>query len=73
MAWRDAWHFKPCIPAVRHRRPWAGEIIGMGSKSRRGPIRCRFGRQIVQRPCMLKERFPPRVFSAEIFSQLGGI
>jgi hypothetical protein len=45
----------------------------VGSASPRGPGFCRFERQIVQRLCMPKERFPPRVFSAEIFSQLGVI
>jgi hypothetical protein len=34
--------------------------------------RCRFDGQIVQPACMPKERFPRRVFSAEIFSQLRG-
>jgi hypothetical protein len=45
----------------------------VGSKSLRGPAFCRFDAQIVQRLCMPKERFPRRVFSAEIFPQLGVI
>jgi hypothetical protein len=44
----------------------------VGSKLLRGPGSCRFDRQIVQPACMPKERFPPRVFSAEIVLQLGG-
>jgi hypothetical protein len=45
-------------------------FFAVGSKSARGPGFCRFDRQIVQRLCMPKERFPPGVFSAEILSQV---
>jgi hypothetical protein len=44
----------------------------VGSASPRGPGRCRFDGQIVQRLCMPKERFPRGVFSAEIFQQFRG-
>jgi hypothetical protein len=49
---------------------WADAFPAVGSKSLRGPGRCRFDGRIVQRPCMPRERFPRGVFSAEIFTQL---
>jgi hypothetical protein len=61
------------LSGAGHRLPWANETPAVGSKSLRGPRSCRFDRQIVQHPCMPKERLPSRVFSAEIFSQPGVI
>jgi hypothetical protein len=60
-------------PVICQRQPWAGKTPAVGNQSLRGPGRCRLGGQIVQPACMPKERFPRRVFSAEIFAQLGVI
>jgi hypothetical protein len=63
-------------PAVRAKadasrgRSWADETPTDGQRILRGPGSCRFDGQIVQPMCMPKERFPRRVFSAEIFPQL---
>jgi hypothetical protein len=52
-------------PTVRRRTPADGPLI------LRGPVRCRFGRQIVQPARMPNERFPRRVFLRKFFRNSG--
>jgi hypothetical protein len=68
--WTTSWKFTANPPYKSCRRLWADASAAVGSEFPGGPGFCRFDRRIVQRLCMPKERFPPRVFSAEIFSQL---